>query len=360
MRFLRGILCLIGFMGPVAAASLISADFNGDGYLDLARVAPNAGLCVLLSNGDGTYQPPVCYRAGPAPISILTGDLNGDGNLDLLALNPDRGPLVSGIAVLLGNGDGTFQASERLYPAGANPRLFSLADFNGDGSIDVGVVGLQGPCVLLGQGDGTLGQPLCVSIRGFSTAHTLFTADVDGNGTPDFVGVSSNTICVWNRMTREPRCTPTRLTSRLAVIGDFTADGVLDVALVGSAASNNVACVYSGDGAGGFDLSQCTLFRAMANLDRIDSADLNLDTIPDLALAGTTRARGEAVILLGNGKGGFEASAFEVPIAPVIDGLAITDFNADGNPDLAITGSGRLCLLAGDGAGGFGEPQCSK
>ncbi|MBI1747078.1 MAG: VCBS repeat-containing protein [Acidobacteria bacterium] len=359
---LGGLLLFMAAMTPMAlAGSLVTGDFNNDGFADFAiRTGDSRSVCVWLSNGDGTFQRPVCYMAGPAPMSILAGDLNNDGNLDLLALNPERGPLVNGVAVLLGNGDGTFQTSRLLYPAGAYPRLFSLADLNGDGNLDVAVVGLGGPCTLLGDGAGSLLEPRCVYLRGFNEAHTLLTPDLAGEGRGAFVGVSPNNICVWFGTTREPRCTPTRIVSRLAIENDFTEDGIPDVALVGfppSGGSIN-ACVYAGDEFGGFQLTSCTPVRTTVNINLIATADLNGDAHADLVLAGSGRAGGEVIILLGNGSGGFAASRLAAPIAPVIEALAVADIDGDGVPDLIIAGSNRACVFIGQGDGQFGDPQC--
>src|SRR5216683_3678417 len=79
-----------------APASIVAADFNGDGNADLA-VAGSAGLSVLLGNGDGTFQPPLSLDLPPSPSfsdpasvnfnfakrHLVVADFNGDGKLDL-------------------------------------------------------------------------------------------------------------------------------------------------------------------------------------------------------------------------------------------------------------------------------------
>jgi hypothetical protein len=284
--------------------------------------------------------------------------VNGDGNLDLLTLTPDRGPVISGLAVLLGNGDGVFQPAQ-FYPAGTNPRLFSIGDLNGDDIPDVAVAAMEGPCSVIGQGDGSFARPQCAFIRGFSDAHTLLTPDLDGDGRAEFVGVSPNSICIWDRMS-EPRCVRTqRITSRTAAVGQFTMSGNLDLAVVGSGLPPGfLVCVYAGDGQGGLQIAGCTPLLVSVNLNLAASADLNGDGISDLALAGSTRMGGEAIVMLGNGEGGFDISRFTVPIAPVIEDLAIADLDGDGILDLVIHGSTTICSFFGDGNGGFGEPQC--
>src|SRR4029077_1762672 len=88
--------------------SVAVGDFNGDGKLDLVVVNNlSASVSVLLGKGDGTFQAAVNYGVGLGIISVAVGDFNGDGKLDLVV-----GGVVatnSNISVLLGNGDGTFQ-----------------------------------------------------------------------------------------------------------------------------------------------------------------------------------------------------------------------------------------------------------
>ena len=97
-------------------------------------------------------SPPVNYAAGTHPLSVAVGDFNGDGKPDLAVAN-QRSNTVS---VLLGNGDGTFQAAVN-YGADRNPNSVAVGDFNGDGKPDLAVANLNSDTVsvLLGKGDGT-------------------------------------------------------------------------------------------------------------------------------------------------------------------------------------------------------------
>ena len=99
-------------------------------------------LYLLLGNGDGTFQSPVPYTAAEflSPISLVAGDFNGDGRLDLALIddgNQDFGGTVpASVDVLLGNGDGTFQAPRR-YVVGGDPLDLVAGDFTGDGKLDL-------------------------------------------------------------------------------------------------------------------------------------------------------------------------------------------------------------------------------
>src|SRR5262245_61304542 len=116
-------------VGPQAVAT---ADFNGDGKLDLAVTSGSTTVSVLLGNGNGTFQPAVDYATGSSPRSIAVGDFNGDHKLDIVTAN------TSDVTVLLGNGDGTFQAPTSIG-VGSDPASVAVGDFNADGKMDLGV-----------------------------------------------------------------------------------------------------------------------------------------------------------------------------------------------------------------------------
>src|SRR5207247_10072563 len=99
-----------GLGSPVPAGGLTVGDFNGDGKVDVVVVSSTC-TSIFFGNGDGTLQPPVSLnqKLGSGYSSAASGDFNGDGKLDLLLLTPDFGSSAT-MAILLGNGDGTFQA----------------------------------------------------------------------------------------------------------------------------------------------------------------------------------------------------------------------------------------------------------
>jgi hypothetical protein len=162
---------------------LVAGDFNHDGILDLAAVDEFPEVFVLIGNGDGTFQPPVSYTVGDTPLNLVTGDFNGDGVLDLVAShNPDPSGSKQILSILIGIGDGTFQAAKDFGPEEfLTSHILGAADFDGNGTLDL----LFGNAVLLGKGDGTFANPIPFN------GGVLTIGDFDGDGKPDVAVIHS-------------------------------------------------------------------------------------------------------------------------------------------------------------------------
>ena len=134
----------VDYATPWGGDYAVLGDVNRDGKLDII----NAGLTVLLGNGDGTFTvgTNLDLHAWGSPVQLA--DVNGDGKLDLL-MSGNNSQNVASLNILLGNGDGTFQAPISFAIPPANFATFGVADFNGDGLLDFAVSGAYQDVVLL-------------------------------------------------------------------------------------------------------------------------------------------------------------------------------------------------------------------
>lgn len=239
------------FASPVycyddAAYPLVTADFNGDGKLDLAGGAyvgqdDTAKTAILYGNGDGTFQPAVFPSSLNNFAAGLTADFRSNGKADLL------GSGLSGSQVALGNDDGTFNVLPPLScTPGARCGAYAVADFNGDGKPDLLAtqqISSQsyGPGIMLGNGDGTFGP--FIGLPFFSFA---WVADMNGDGRPDLVLPFGNGVGVLLNTTQ-----PTPDFAIGAASGSPTSQTVS----AGQSAKFNLTVTPSGSFTGTVDLS---------------------------------------------------------------------------------------------------------
>jgi hypothetical protein len=308
---------------PFLGNNIVAADFDNDGDLDLAGCG-NQSAAVMLGNGNGSFQPAVRYPVGGQAQDLASGDFNRDGRLDLVVtINTPE----IGLSLLTGNVDGTFDPPVN-FPNTArldSPAVVAV-DLNNDGKLDI-VIGHEiacytAPCivgrtisVMLGNGDGT-----------FQPAYE---------------------IEVGTGMTR-------------IAVGDFNRDGVADLGISGDRAQ---VYILIGVGNGRFLQQTLTLISEQTiGVDGtdIDVGDVNGDTIQDLVAALALNGSRTA-ILVGNGDGTFDPPLIVTePGTRIPQYQVVADYNGDSFQDLALSLGwglqGLLEILNGNGNGTFQPP----
>ncbi|MFO7916306.1 MAG: FG-GAP-like repeat-containing protein [Candidatus Krumholzibacteriales bacterium] len=211
---------------------VITGDFNEDGHTDLA-ISGSDDVYVLIGKGGGSFEDAVGYDLANRPFSILTGDFNGDGNIDIavtitasdevsvlpgigdgtfgsaISTGVDNlsGPATTGdfnedgytdlaiskaypdyidkVSILLGQGDGTFNATSSEYLIGISPWGIIAEDFDGDSHMDIATANgvSQNISILMGKGDGTFGGVVGYSVGDFPSFVT--TGDFNNDSKPD-------------------------------------------------------------------------------------------------------------------------------------------------------------------------------
>ena len=358
--------------GGDGAMSLAVADVNGDSRPDMAVVnacpitgcSDHEAVAVLLANGDGTFQTPVTYSSGgvwasgssSGFASIAIADVNKDARPDLVVTNPcgTGGDCTSGsVGVLLGHGDGTFQPAVTFGSGGYVDMSVAVADVNEDGNPDVvvantctdigcglgegdGVVG-----ILLGNGDGTF-QAAVTYGSGGRFAQSVAVADVDRDGRLDILVANENGSIGALSGNGDGTFQPAMAHEsagfhRSIVVADVNGDGNPDV-VVPSYTNHSVDVLLGhGDGTFGDAISSDTggLDAAAVAVADVDG-DGVLDSLAVSSCADFHCSTGMVGVLLGNGDGAFEPAVSYDSGGNGPGSVAAADLDGDAKPDIVV------------------------
>lgn len=392
---------------------LVAADFNGDGKQDLAiSVLPpgsSAGsVAVLLGKGDGTFAAPVNYTVGLAPATIVAADFTGDGITDVAVLDAQTG-ITNKVWILPGKGNGTFGTAVSTA-TGTNSGSLSYADLKHDGTLDLLIADqlASSMVLMLGNGGGTFHAPQRYLSGAQNTALTIVplgdgnsailafdnasgginyffadtsgvllsppvqsiglapaaiaAGDVNGDGQPDIAITDSESNNLYVLLSKgkgtfgNPAAYPLPSTPGPLALADLNNDGALDAIV----ATSGGLAVLLGSTTG--SLSSAQSFSTGGSFNSVTVADFNGDGKLDAASA--SGANGSVSVFLGTGTGGFQAPAqISFPNGLIPLATASGDFNHDGKPDLVValspsdpTQPGSLAILLGNGDGTFHAP----
>jgi len=399
-------------------AEMATADVNSDGKLDLVYVdgtGPQFALHILLGKGDGTFThgQDISLPAGVC-CALTVGDVTGDGKPDIVLAGfsvASNGQITVLSAVLVGNGDGTFQAvtlstfqptNVSLYPVFRS--AFAIGDINGDGKADLALLDRQNAIiytlignntgsfvpgvivqsstrdevhlldlkgdghldilttdsigaqfeVFLGKGDGTFPTFSRYSLT--TSAGPFFLIDVNGDGRPDvltpyYAGLvgyfKNNGDGTFSNLVPLGASPSSNL---MVAAGDLNGDGILDLTFL----TPSGIAVSLGTSGPTFAAPLTTISGGSTSpystLPTTPVAgDFNGDGHMDLAIA----VEGGIELLFGKGDGTF-ASADFYDLAHTVGGAAVADFKGDTFEDIAVTVDGTFPrLLLGDGSGKF-------
>lgn len=282
-----------------------------------------AGGCVALAEVNFADPTPIFNDDSAAGFGLV--DVNADGHLDLVAaLVP-----ANATDIRIGNGDRTFGPTTEI----SLRRALFFHDLNGDDRADL-LVQTSAPSLdsYLGDGTGqwTVKQPGFTTVASASTTGKL--ADLDEDGAPDFVFVSSTSVIIHHGKgdgTFERAVDLTTVSAaEQVVIGDVDGDRHPDLVV-----RENAGSIETFRRTGARSYANGVLDTAVAATDLMATADFDGDGKADLVT--TTAAKDKLVVVPGNGDGTFGAP---VPTAAsaAIRTLVVGDVNGDGVPDVAI------------------------
>ena len=336
--------------GPLDA---VPVDINGNGFPGVVTAnfgfrfggGPGTGggsgntLSVYTNDGTGSLSLGQTLTVGLEPCNIAVADFNGDGALDLVCANVGS----NSVTVLTNNLRGGF-ALDRSYTVGSAPVFVAAVDINGDGFVDLicANYGSSTLTVLTNNGHGVFTFSSTINV-GLDPS-CLVAADINGDGSIDLVCVNSgaNPATMQTFLNNGHGVFTSSATFSVpngvgwAVGADVDSNGSIDLITTGGNTSLNV---LTNDGRGNFSLKSSP--PTFANSGVVAAADMNGDGKVDLVCTiNNNGIQGSAEILTNDGTGNFsESTDVAIGYAGSVNypnSIAVADFNGDGNADFVV------------------------
>ena len=339
-----GDMSFVPYRLTVESAAVAAADFNGDGHLDLVS-AGEPQLTIFLGDGAGGLSRYSRAPGGEHPVDFALADLDQDRDIDIVVANHD----TDYVTILLGDGHGTFQPapdSPLRVDVNPHPHAVQLADFDGDGHLDLAVDHreAEGVLILKGLGSGRFESPGTLVAVGGDPYRGMAVGDLNGDGKPDLVTPNPDEVGVLlntsDALISFAAASSVAADAPFAVqLGDFNGDGHLDVVAASDEGSALVE-LFLGDGQGGFEEAGDSPFNLAPGAKKIAMGDFNGDGFEDAAVSSYQSP--EVLILLG---GSDTIRASTLPSGEHPWGLAAADFNEDGRDDLVVADDSNRSAL---------------
>ncbi len=324
--------------------SIVAADFNADGKVDIAAVNnSSSSISIFMNTGTGTFAAKVDYNTGANPYSATAADFNGDGKLDLAVVIDS-----STVSVLMNTGTGTF-ATKVDYATGTTPYSVTATDLEGDGDQDMIVAnrGSNTLSVFMNNGTGTFAAK--VDYNTASGPWFVTTADLNSDTRPDLIVANQSVGSISVFMNTIPSVSKLLVTTSAASVAQViqgASSQIADLLQVKSSSATMLAIGATGSFVAKNGTNSTTAFQIQ---NASGTTFFNTDTTNGSVTIGSTATASIATVQYST------AAKVDYTAGYHPQGVAAADFNGDSKLDLvtANTGDYTVSILMNNSTGTF-------